>query len=896
MMASGMYYGRPSNGVEVEVPGLLVFSWEEVLIGVISSLIVFPINLFVVQIFRNVRPKPKVKPKRTQEPAKLGLSKEQLDAYNQLKELSDESTKGSNNSLDLSRDKNNMTRLSINDVHPDVDRASFTQSPLLFDRRPSTTYDNVPKSRFRRALLCCKKKISLPYYFLYVAWALVFIFSVGSAVVVVFYGTKFQNKKSLQWLFSSSVSFVQDVVITQPLKVLGLAVFFALVVKKPDQGEFQITEEAKQLAEDEDFLMQSSSNQGQERNKKIKLLPPDQARLIAMRTARMKERKMYSVIREVITYYIFLTLLLTIAYTHRSPVGYIQTRNMINTMAGNFDKICSVKEFWNWTHSELIPGLFPTKWYNDDKRRPDGFMADGSSQMVGGARMRLIRIKRESCQVPSEVYGITRECYGEYFISKDDKYDYNVGWQNVTEYHKRIRWDDMMWRYQNASVLHGYPVWARLNTYSGGGYVIVLEPSMENTKRVKELEKNMWIERHTRAIVTEFTIYNAQTNLFSVVTLVAEFPATGSVIPHSSVQTIRLYNYTNSLMFFVFTIDILYVLFILFFTYREVKNIYKSGIRAYIKEFWNCVECGIIGFTYAAIAMYVYRFLTYRNVLDQVKKTPFTFKSFQLAAYWDDTYTLCLAVIVMLANIKLNKLLRFNKRFSLLSSTLKYAYYPLLMFSIVWGIVFLAFTFVAALVFGPSLWSYRSIMASLTSLLSLMLGRTTFFDLRDTNRILGPIFFFCFMFMMSFVLINMFVSIVIDAFWVVKHDNDKQSNEYEIVDFIIERFKLWSGIGGTRKPHPKKRVLWETAASRIKAINAFQDNSRGTTIAGLRRDGVSELETRLEKLIDRTDVLYDEIFPEKKRGNIVKKTPGRITEEDVLEGYLGAGKGLKLGF
>lgn len=114
----------------------------QVLIGVISSLIVFPINLFVVQIFRNVRPKPKVKPKRTQETAKLGLSKEQLDAYNQLKELSDESTKGSNNSLDLSRDKNNMTRLSINDVHPDVDRASFTQSPLLFDRRPSTTYDN----------------------------------------------------------------------------------------------------------------------------------------------------------------------------------------------------------------------------------------------------------------------------------------------------------------------------------------------------------------------------------------------------------------------------------------------------------------------------------------------------------------------------------------------------------------------------------------------------------------------------------------------------------------------------------------------------------------------------------------------------------------------------------
>ena len=118
-----------------------------------------------------------------------------------------------------------------------------------------------------------------------------------------------------------------------------MAVFFALVVKKPDQGEFQITEEAQKLAEDEDFLLQSSLNRGQERSKKTKLLPPDQARLIAMRTARMKERKMYSVIREVITYYFFLTLLLTIAYTHRSPVGYLQTRNIINTMAGNFSKV-----------------------------------------------------------------------------------------------------------------------------------------------------------------------------------------------------------------------------------------------------------------------------------------------------------------------------------------------------------------------------------------------------------------------------------------------------------------------------------------------------------------------------------------------------------------------------
>lgn len=96
----------------------------------------------MVQIFRNVRPKPKIKPKKQNpSPPALSFTEENLENYNQLKESSDESGKGSSNSLDSSREKNNRTRLSINDVHTDVDRASFTDSPLLIDRRLSTTFD-----------------------------------------------------------------------------------------------------------------------------------------------------------------------------------------------------------------------------------------------------------------------------------------------------------------------------------------------------------------------------------------------------------------------------------------------------------------------------------------------------------------------------------------------------------------------------------------------------------------------------------------------------------------------------------------------------------------------------------------------------------------------------------
>ena len=124
----------------------------QVLVGIISSLIVFPINLIVVQIFRNVRLKPKVKPKKpppTPCLPNLSFDKDSLDNYNNLKESSDDSAKGSRNSLDFSREKNNKTRLSINDVHTDVDRTSFTDSPLLIDRRLSTTYDIGKETRWR---------------------------------------------------------------------------------------------------------------------------------------------------------------------------------------------------------------------------------------------------------------------------------------------------------------------------------------------------------------------------------------------------------------------------------------------------------------------------------------------------------------------------------------------------------------------------------------------------------------------------------------------------------------------------------------------------------------------------------------------------------------------------
>ena len=67
------------------------------------------------------------------------------------------------------------------------------------------------------------------------AYAVVALASLVSATFTVFYGLTFGASKSQKWIMTMMISFWQDVLISQPLKVFAAATFFALVIKNPDK-------------------------------------------------------------------------------------------------------------------------------------------------------------------------------------------------------------------------------------------------------------------------------------------------------------------------------------------------------------------------------------------------------------------------------------------------------------------------------------------------------------------------------------------------------------------------------------------------------------------------------------------------------------------------------------
>ena len=187
-------------------------------------------------------------------------------------------------------------------------------------------------------------KKGLPHWFVYVAYVIAFAAVATAGSFVIIYGMVFGSEKSAQWLSSMTISFLQDVLLTQPIKVFLLAMLFALLIKDPKKAEENSYADINALANDEEWLHKNTEDLDPEMQKTLKTLindkPPDEAKLEIARQLRMKEKQMKSIIREIAWYVIFLLVLLTISYGNRDLITSQVTRYMHNsfvdsTFSGN---------------------------------------------------------------------------------------------------------------------------------------------------------------------------------------------------------------------------------------------------------------------------------------------------------------------------------------------------------------------------------------------------------------------------------------------------------------------------------------------------------------------------------------------------------------------------------
>lgn len=112
-----------------------------------------------------------------------------------------------------------------------------------------------------------------------------------------------------------------------------------------------------------------------------------------------------------------------------------------------------------------------------------GFITDGNSKLVGSARLRQVRVKRDSCKIAKLMRDTVADCNAPYSWDVEDQGSYDPDWQEPTSVNGSADTTRSYWSYQSQSALRGFPVWGDIALYKGGGYVVDLGSDSENASR-----------------------------------------------------------------------------------------------------------------------------------------------------------------------------------------------------------------------------------------------------------------------------------------------------------------------------------------------------------------------------------------------------------------------------
>ncbi|XP_065664958.1 uncharacterized protein LOC100198378 isoform X5 [Hydra vulgaris] len=552
--------------------------------------------------------------------------------------------------------------------------------------------------------------------------------------------------------------------------------------------------------------------------------PPTDSYIAQTRLNHVKEAKMIKVLIEIVAFVIYVGLCLLIVYGRRDPQAYYITKDLESIFdKSKFDKIDSITEFWVWARNTFARGLYGEK---------EGFILNKVTWLMGSARIHQLRTKRSTCLDSVRSYFKDLKCSYPYTSEFEDKTpQYCEGWklcpQNKSAYYPNY------WQYHNYAKFGSYKTSGRFATYSNGGYFVVIQNSSYVASNIfSYLRNNTWLDELTRAAIVQFTVYNTQENFYAIIEMIFELTTTGGVFTSSNFQATRLDNYTSGFFIFIGACEFSFVIFTISYLCIEIKKITLLK-WVYFKDWRNWLDLFCFSLVFLAVVFYIIRYILVNEAKKQYFEHIDTYVNFSDAAYYDAIYGNVIATVSSVIVLKFLKLLRFNKRMSLLIRTLWYASKSLLYFSIPFSIFFFANLQFSYLIFVTKLKTFSSLLNSSFSLINIILGNFRYRTVINAEYIYGPIFIMSYGFVVFFILIKVFISIILDAFSSVQKELREKKNKYDLLEFVSRRIRNFlplKCIEGNTSCKNSENV--NSAASKLEAVtapfNTFTCNMKNT--------------------------------------------------------------------
>jgi polycystin 1L2 len=148
-------------------------------------------------------------------------------------------------------------------------------------------------------------------------------------------------------------------------------------------------------------------------------------------------------------------------------------------------------------------------------------------------------------------------CIDDYSVLSQEKDGFNFSWTPLLnqsyvplDSHAEVY---KAFQYTSSDDLDSTPYSGVYKSYRGGGYVFrvlknfTLEELQNNLTALQQMN---WIDRQTRAVFIEFSLYNPNIKLFSYCTILFEILPTGNIISSSRFEPINLLDLKSEFLSF----------------------------------------------------------------------------------------------------------------------------------------------------------------------------------------------------------------------------------------------------------------------------------------------------------------------------------------------------------
>ena len=323
-------------------------------------------------------------------------------------------------------------------------------------------------------------------------------------------------------------------------------------------------------------------------------------------------------------------------------------------------------------------------------------------------------------------------------------------------------------------------------SYLSGGYAYKMQGDLQTViDSLSSLQQMNWIDHRTRAIFFDFTLYNPNINLFAYCSFVFEILPSGGIIPTANVVTMNLWSGSREVI--ATGCMAAYLVVIVVLMTKEIKA-YKKLKKLYFKQIWIYVDWSLFACSWTALPMYLYKLYSLHDLLNEVAKNKISYTNLSSISGWNSTLSVFLSLCTFIATLKLIRLLRFNKKLSYLTTTVKNCGKDLVSFMIVFMILWLAYVQLMYIFYYEKTLGFASFTKSMVTNFLIILGKFNLSPLIESNFTASAIIFSSYNIIIVMIMINFLITIISDSFASARAESNK-IKEVSLFQHLTTRIK-----------------------------------------------------------------------------------------------------------